>query len=123
MNILLDTHAIIWWLEESQELPEKWSQEFSDLRNSCYVSSASVWEIAIKAELGKISIPKTYLDTLKGQGFIPLPISWNHAQSVLKLAPIHRDPFDRILIAQATEEQMLLASRDGNIQKYQIPLL
>jgi PIN domain nuclease of toxin-antitoxin system len=123
MDILLDTHAIIWWLEDSPVLPGIWAQEFSKLKNNCFISSASVWEIAIKADLGKISIPKNYLDTLKGQGFIPLPISWNHARAISTLPPVHRDPFDRILIAQAREEKLLLASRDGDIAKYPVTLL
>ncbi|MFW5801174.1 MAG: type II toxin-antitoxin system VapC family toxin [Spirochaeta sp.] len=123
MDILLDTHAVIWWLADSTELPELWVQEFSKTKNSCFVSSASIWEIAIKSSLGKITIPQNYTTILKSQGFIPLPVSWIHAHAVATLPMHHRDPFDRLLIAQAMNDNMLLASRDAIMQEYPVRLL
>ncbi|GAB6088476.1 type II toxin-antitoxin system VapC family toxin [Spirochaeta dissipatitropha] len=123
MEILLDTHAIIWWLSDSPELPEQWASEFAVPKNNCFLSSASVWEIAIKSSLGKISIPDNYLTILRKQGFLPLPISWSHAPSVASLPLIHRDPFDRLIISQAITENMILASRDKIMEEYPVQLL
>ena len=99
MLLLLDTHAMIWWLAGDASLSESQVAAIRDRRNTRFVSAATIWEISIKRALGKIDIDDAYPDILKSQGFIELPISWRHAQEVLNLPQHHRDPFDRLLVA------------------------
>ncbi|MCK5521316.1 MAG: type II toxin-antitoxin system VapC family toxin [Candidatus Marinimicrobia bacterium] len=123
MNLLLDTHVIIWWLNNSKELSSTHRKHIEDMNNLCYISSATTWEISIKSQLGKITIPNTYIDELKKEGFRELPIRWSHTNLVKTLPEIHKDPFDRILIAQAKIENMILLTNDQTIKKYPISFL
>lgn len=123
MRLLLDTHILLWWLADSPELPEAYRKLVSDTRNTCYVSAVSVWEIAIKVGLGKLTVPANYLDVVRSQGFVELPISWGHAQAVLRLPEHHRDPFDRLLVAQCAEEGITLLSVDENVRKYGVSVV
>lgn len=118
MNILLDTHMILWWLNNDPLLPEFSKKLISDSDTICFVSSASVWEISIKSALGKLEIPDGYLLELKDEGFLELPIRWEHARMVKELPLHHRDPFDRILIAQSIREKLFLLTVDDEIKKY-----
>ena len=81
-----------------------------------------MWEIAIKRSLGKLDIPNTYRDDIADQGFRELPITWDHARKTELLPSIHRDPFDRMLVAQALSEDLTLVTTDDNIRKYDVAL-
>jgi len=123
MNLLVDTHIILWWLEDSDSLPATARTVLGDGNHLCLVSSATVWEISIKSSLGKLEIAETYLDELAREGFRELPVSWRHAHAVAGLPHLHRDPFDRILVAQALVENLTVVTADPNIKKYDIPVL
>lgn len=92
-------------------------------RNSIYISAASIWEIAIKNGLGKLKAPENILAVLSESGFTELPISWQHAQAVAKLPKIHRDPFDRLLVAQTLFEQLQLVTTDKTLTRYAVPIV
>lgn len=123
MNLLLDTHIIIWWLNDDEQLKSIHKKLIADPNNLCYISSASIWEISIKSSLGKLKIPSSYFEILKEQGFLELSINWFHCKEIKKLPDIHRDPFDRMLISQAKIEDMTLLTVDDNIKKYEINFL
>ena len=122
MNLLLDTHILLWWLAASSELPESAEKLLRDNKNPVFVSSATMWEIAIKRSLGKLDIPNTYRDDIADQGFRELSITWDHARKTELLPSIHRDPFDRMLVAQALSEDLTLVTTDRNIRKYDVAL-
>jgi PIN domain nuclease of toxin-antitoxin system len=119
LNILLDTHMILWWLNNDPLLPEFSKNLISDSNTICFVSSASIWEISIKSALGKLEIPDDYLAELRDEGFLELPIRWEHARMVKELPLHHHDPFDRILIAQSNREKLFLVTVDDEIKQYQ----
>jgi PIN domain nuclease of toxin-antitoxin system len=123
VQLLLDTHVLLWWLNDDPSLTEEHKRLIQDKRNACYVSAATVWEISIKSGLGKLRIAKEYLDVLRSQGFLELPVSWAHTSAVQQLPEHHRDPFDRLLVAQAAAEGMVLLSVDPLIRKYQVNVL
>lgn len=120
MNILLDTHIVLWWLMDDENLPEMHRKIISNPNNFCYISAATIWEISIKSKLGKLKISKNYTDELVKEGFLKLPVNWQHSKGVRDLPFIHRDPFDRLLIAQAQIENLTLLTVDENIKKYKI---
>ena len=123
MRLLLDTHVLLWWLNDDRSLTDEHRRLIQDKRNSCYVSAATVWEISIKSGIGKLEIASEYLDVVRSQGFLELPVSWLHVNAVRELPEHHRDPFDRLLVAQATIEGMVLLSVDPVIRKYGITVL
>ena len=123
MNLILDTHIILWWLDDNDSLPKKYRQEIADRNNICFVSAASVWEISIKSAIGKLDIPDNYLEVLLDQNFREIPISWQHASKVRYLPMHHKDPFDRLLIAQAIVEDLMFLSVDKIISKYDVKIL
>jgi PIN domain nuclease of toxin-antitoxin system len=120
MNLLLDTHILLWWLADDSRLNVQHRELLSDTKHLCYISSATIWEISIKTHLGKLTIPDTYLDEVRNQGFLELPVMWKHAAKIAGLPEIHRDPFDRLLVAQAQVEKLILLTEDPNIHKYGI---
>ncbi|MEI6385997.1 MAG: type II toxin-antitoxin system VapC family toxin [Spirochaetota bacterium] len=120
MDLLLDTHAVIWWLTDDPKLSVRQRSAIQDKRNTCFVSSATVWEISIKAAIGKLAIEAHYMKQLRSEGFIELPITWDHARAVQELPLHHRDPFDRLLVVQAALEGMSLVSSDENVAKYDV---
>ena len=123
MNLLLDTHTLIWALEDNPSLSELARVAIVDGENMVFVSAVSVWEISIKKTLGKLEAPDTLLDEIERIRFTPLDITLEHADRAGKLPAIHMDPFDRMLIAQAQSEQLTLITRDAEIQKYQVRCL
>jgi len=123
MNLLLDTHVLLWWLDDNPGLSRRARTVIADGNNLVFVSAAVIWEIQIKHALGKLIIPKNFRKVLDQQGFELLDITVEHAYSVGKLPLYHGDPFDRILVAQAKLENMILVSRDKRIKKYKIPLI
>jgi len=118
MRILLDTHIYLWAVIDDEKLTTK-AREIITQANEVFVSSASIWEISIKQALGKIEADINLLaTTIKEIGFIELPINSNHAIVLNRLPNIHRDPFDRILIAQAIHEPMHFLTADQNLKEY-----
>lgn len=118
MVILLDTHILLWWLSDDKKLKKAERQLIVSLDTVVYVSAASAWEIEIKRGLGRINLPSDWTAHIEQQGFLWLPISWKHTQQLSLLPDIHRDPFDRMLVAQAKAEQLRLISYDESVRQY-----
>lgn len=122
MRLLLDTHVAIWALTEPEILPSRVRDLIADADNAIYVSAASVWEIAITFALGKPSAPPfsgtDAVRYFREAGYLMLPISVAHAAAVEDLPPIHSDPFDRLIVAQALAEPLRLVTRDSNVARY-----
>ena len=123
MNLLLDTHTLIWALEDSPTLSTAARAAIVDGDNTVFVSAVSIWEISIKKALGKLTAPDTLLEEIERLRFEPLNITLHHGERAGKLPALHWDPFDRMLIAQAQSEQLTLVTRDANIQKYPVHCL
>ena len=123
MNLLLDTHVLLWWLDDPALLAEEAQRAIGEGDNLVFVSTAVVWEIAIKKALGKLEAPDDLEDVMAAERFQQLPITIPHALDVAALPAIHQDPFDRIQIAQARLENLTLVTRDGFIQQYAISLM
>lgn len=123
MNLLLDTHILLWWLDDSPSLSKQARNAISDTDNLIILSAAVIWEIRIKQALEKLKIAKNFYEVIKEQGFEMLSITSDHAYAVGELPKHHRDPFDRMLIAQAKFENLTIVTHDAIFKKYQIPLL
>jgi len=121
-RLLLDTHVLLWWLAGSPELSDQ-IKERIDTELEVYVSSASVWELSIKQAAGKLTLPDDLIKWIRQGGLSELPITMQHADLAGRLPLIHRDPFDRMLVAQALAERLTLVTRDELIQKYDVPVL
>jgi len=117
VRVLLDTHLLLWALSAPARLPVAARRLIQDA--DVYVSAASIWEISIKAALGKLTAdPQEVLAALEPAGFLSLPVAGVHAARVSNLPPVHRDPFDRLLVAQALVEPMRLISTDAALRGY-----
>lgn len=123
MNLLIDTHVLLWWLDDSLELSEAGRTAISDPGNLIVLSAVVVWEIRINQALGKLEIPPSFFRVVQNQGFELLSITADHAYAVGDLPMHHRDPFDRMIIAQAQLEGLTVATRDTAFKKYDIPVL
>lgn len=119
---LLDTHVLLWWLSDDPQLGKRCRQMISDSRNQIFVSAATTWEISIKAAVGKLEAPADMDSIVEDEGFSKLPISLYHGQLAGQLPSIHRDPFDRMLIAQAQSEGLILITADETIPQYKLRL-
>ena len=117
---LLDTHTLLWWLADSKRLGKHCREVVSDQRNQVFVSAATTWEISIKMSLGKLDAPEDIDSVVVDEGFSKLPISLYHGQLAGRLPALHRDPFDRMLIAQAQAEGLILLTADKIIGQYQL---
>ena len=120
MNILIDTHVLIWALENNPTLSGDARKSIILARNMVFVSSVSIWEISIKKKLGKLEVPDNLQEEIKLHRFTPLHISYDHAELAGSLPQIHKDPFDRMLIAQAITEKLTLVTRDERIVRYDV---
>jgi PIN domain nuclease of toxin-antitoxin system len=124
MKILLDTCAFLWWISDESKLSPKVIQIIENPETTVLLSTASIWEITIKAKIGKLKLPKNHEEYLRKKiednNFTPLSISLNHTLELFKLENHHNDPFDRILIAQAKHEDATLITPDNQIKKYDI---
>lgn len=118
MNLLLDTHALIWVFDKNPTLSEEARAAIADGENEVFVSAVTAWEIAIKRSIGKLELQGNYQIGLKRYRFTPLSISTEHALAVEALPQHHADPFDRLLIAQAQLENLILVTRDGRFTPY-----
>ena len=126
MKLLLDTHILLWYLEGHGNLPETQRLKIEDRHNQVAVSAASLWEMTIKISIGKLELMDdlaTIETTLHRQGILILPIQTAHLQRLLSLPFHHRDPFDRLIIAQALAEEMTLVSDDTAFSAYPVSLL
>lgn len=119
MDILLDTHTFLWW--DEAKLPAAVIKRIQ-AADDVYVSAASAWEISIKAGLGKIVARVPLAEAIRDYGFLALPISLEHGDAVRALPPHHRDPFDRMLVAQARVEGLTLVTRDPAFAAYGVPI-
>ncbi len=123
MNLLLDTHVLLWWLSDDKMLGAKARAAIANPDVQVFVSAASAWEISIKMTLGKLDAPENLEEALDTSGFTPLPITIDHALAAGRLPEHHRDPFDRMLIAQAQLERLTLVTHDGAFGHYDVGLL
>jgi len=115
---LLDTHIFLWWMSDADQLNQEVFDIISDTSNQIYISSATIWEIAIKEALGKLKVDADLNSAIEDNEFIELKISAICANATKKLEHIHRDPFDRMLISQAIEGDMILITVDRFIVQY-----
>jgi len=126
VRLLLDTHVLLWWLAEPERLPDEVVEAIRDTDNQVFLSTASVWEMAIKSSLGKLdlgtSLPALVSDVTAKQKFEELPIAHPHAVLVAEFPQHHRDPFDRILVAQAIVEGLTLVTADQAVMQYDADL-
>jgi PIN domain nuclease of toxin-antitoxin system len=119
MKLLLDTHILLWWLNDDEKLPEKAHQLISHVDNAIYVSHISLWEIQIKVMTGKLHADlKAIIEQLPVNDFLELPSHVNHFIVLSQLPSYHQDPFDRMLIAQAISEPLHLLTHDKNVSLY-----
>jgi len=121
MNLLLDTHVVLWWLMGNKLSPAA-SEVIGDPENMVLVSAASVWEMSIKSALGKLTVVGDLIDSIVGE-FDSLEISFEHAMAAGELPSHHRDPFDRMLIAQAIAENLTIVTRDSAFGRYNVEVL
>jgi PIN domain nuclease of toxin-antitoxin system len=121
VSLLLDTQVLIWWDEGGRLAPEA-RRAIRDAPE-VFVSAASAWEVAIKTALGRLRPSRTVEDAVRESGFLELPITFRHAARVTSLPPHHRDPFDRLLVAQAGVEHLTLVTRDPAFAPYGVPFL
>ena len=127
MRVLLDTHAFLWWITEDRRLSARAREVMTDGGNDLLLSAASGWEIAIKASLGRITLPipvdRFLSEQLQRNGIGTLPIEMSHALRVHAIPLLHRDPFDRLLVAQAQLEKLRILTSDPQIAQYDVETL
>lgn len=123
MKLILDTHAALWWLSDDARLGDEAVRQIGDPTNLVFLSAAVVWEVAIKRSLGKLDVPDGFAPTLLEAGAQPLAVRLDHAAAVEELPWHHRDPFDRLLVAQTAVESATLVSGDEALQRYGVPVV
>jgi PIN domain nuclease of toxin-antitoxin system len=126
MELLLDTHALIWFINGDSQLPDRPVRLIKDLNTKCYVSIASIWEIALKISLGKLDLNGGFDDIsklLRMYDIDLLPLTFEHIQQLLKLDFHHKDPFDRIIISQGMVEKLPIVTKDENFLKYKVKII
>lgn len=123
-RLLVDTHAFLWWLDENAKLRREARPAIADPTALVHVNAVTIWEIAIKAQLGRLDPGTERIDLeIAANGFVELPISAAHAPVAGKLPPHHGDPFDRMLVAQAQVENLVVVTHDKIFADYGIPVL
>ena len=120
MDYLLDTHVVLWLAGNRKRIRKQTIRLLESPSHSIWISSVSIWEIGVKSELGKLTIPDDWLDRIEDWNANELAISWPHATRASGLPKIHGDPFDRMLIAQALTERMTLVTDDERIHQYDL---
>lgn len=124
MRVLLDTHIYLWWLLDSPRLPAAAAEVIAQPSSIVQVSAASIWEAAIKFALGRLDLDGIdLLAEVPANGFFELAVSGAHGWSAGRLPPHHRDPFDRMLVAQARHEQLTLVTDDELLTRYDVAIL
>jgi PIN domain nuclease of toxin-antitoxin system len=122
-GLLLDTHVLLWARGEYRRIGASVRKTITDPEVAVVFSSASIWEMAIKHALGKLSMPADLLETMAERGFAELPVRSTDGLRAGALPPHHRDPFDRMLVAQAQSEKLTLVTNDARIAAYDVPVL
>ena len=122
-RLLLDTHALLWWLSGDPNLGNETKAAIADPRNEVYVSAASTWEISIKRSLGKLTAPDDMDTIVEDEGFGKLPITLFHGDQAGLLPEHHKDPFDRMLVAQAQAEGLVIVTCDEKIELYPVRIM
>jgi PIN domain nuclease of toxin-antitoxin system len=122
MSLLLDTHVVLWWLTDDPTLAAE-IKERLDHEPDVYISPVTIWEVAIKQSIGKLDKPADLPECIRDSGFRHLSITAEHGIVAGRLPLIHRDPFDRMLVAQAQIEHLTLVTRDAEIPKYDVETL
>ena len=120
---LLDTHIFLWSLDETKRLTKEVAKILKDPRNRIFVSVATAWEISIKQKKGKLPLKTTLEECFRKSNFEILEIKLPHILQLENLPTYHKDPFDRILVAQAIVEKLMIITEDGKIKKYDVSVL
>jgi PIN domain nuclease of toxin-antitoxin system len=123
VNLLLDTHVLLWCLSAPDKLSAKTRKRIERADQVVFVSAASAWEIEIKRDLGKLKAPKDLAYQLQAKRFTELPLEVRHTAALSSLPRLHQDPFDRMLIAQAMADGLTLVTADGAIRAYPVPTI
>lgn len=123
MNLLLDSHALIWALHDPGRMRPEAVEAIRDPRSGVFYSAASAWELELKAARGKLTLPDQWLSVAERTGFLYLPVTAAEARASAHLPWHHTDPFDRVLVAQAQEHGLTIATRDPLIPPYGVPIL
>jgi len=127
VRLLLDTHVFLWWIAEDPAVSSRAGRAIANPRNDVFVSAASAMEVVIKASTGRLRVPGradlVFREQIESNAFVPLPITVQHALATGSLPDIHRDPFDRLLIAQAIAEELALVSADETVGRYPVKVL
>ena len=118
MRLLLDSNAFLWWRDGSPRLSARAATQIREPDNDVLVSIASLWEIAIKRGLGKLTFLEDFEEVMRDEGFLLLPIGYGHLRALEDLPPLHRDPFDRLIVAQALAEGVPIATADRRFATY-----
>jgi PIN domain nuclease of toxin-antitoxin system len=123
MNLLLDSHTLLWALHAPEKLRPEAAEAIRDPRRLVFFSAASAWELELKARKRKIEIPDDWLAAANETGFVEIPVTATQARESARLPWHHTDPFDRLLVAQAREHGLQIATRDAAIAAYRVPVL
>jgi PIN domain nuclease of toxin-antitoxin system len=122
VRLLLDSHVFLWWKMRDPRLSPIVMGAIADA-TEVYVSSATAWELGLKVSLGKLRLPETVEEGVSAAGFHELPVTFAHTRIAVSLPPLHHDPFDRMLVAQARCESLTLVTHDDRILLYEVPVL
>ncbi len=122
-RFLIDTHALIWWLSDPSQLAPDAFDAIINGKNAIYLSAAAAWEMSIKKSIGKLNMPANLEEVLLQEHIELLPIKLPHALATADLPLHHQDPFDRMQVAQARHESMILITRDARIMEYDVDIL
>ena len=123
MNLLLDSHALMWALHDPDRLLPDAREAIADPHRAVFFSAASAWELELKAVKGKLTLPADWLVAARAIGFLELPVTAAHARASARLPGHHADPFDRMLVAQAADHGLAIATRDPLILPYGVPIV
>ncbi len=123
MNLLIDSHVLLWALYAPEKLSSRARTAIEDAANPVFYSAASIWELAIKSAKGLLKVDGGFLEAIIETRLVELPVRTTHAWAVWSLPPVHADPFDRILVAQAQAERLTLVTRDQFLDRYDVPIL
>lgn len=123
MRYLLDTHVVLWWLDNKSPLRKKHRDLINDPISEVFVSAASIWETSIKCAKGRLTTPDDFVMQLKLSKISILPVTAEHAYAVRSLPSLHGDPFDKMLVVQALIEDLIIMTRDKNVASYSVPCI
>nr|WP_246321625.1 type II toxin-antitoxin system VapC family toxin [Nocardioides panzhihuensis] len=123
VKLILDTHILLWWWDDSPKLPQEARDLIADLDNEVFVSAVSITEIAVKKSIGRLEVEDDFAQGIEDDGFTELPLTAAHGGRLAQLPLIHRDPFDRMLIVQAQAEDATLVTVDDKVRQYDVKTL